>query len=227
MAFQKSLIFSQACAALDWGRKSENLSSEGLRPKSTSAQSTAQAVEGFLTEDTNSVVSPGKKEFCYKGQKQKIRYMTDSLVGLHEKFVASSQIRLSYAQFTRLKPPYIKKPKVTARDTCACKRCENYKLLATAAYKAGLTSQPTGRDLVASLCAYVVSQKLISVWPESVLNVLKSLFCIVTLTLLLMCLFISGKLLKNPLSLRIRPIKHVRTMIILMKNVNPKPRIRL
>ena len=98
-----------------------------LREKSKSARATVQLVLDFFLDDTNSVLSPGKKEFCCKGGKEKVRYLTDTLVGLHEKFVANSPVTLSYAQFAKLRPPYIVQPKVSARDTCACKKCENYK----------------------------------------------------------------------------------------------------
>lgn len=126
-----------------------------LRSKSARAQATLKTVHDFYTDDCNSNLSPGKEEFCFKGQKEKVRYMTDSQSGLYEKFCASSPIKLSYSQFCKLRPPFVVKPKVSGRDTCACQKCENFKLLVLACHKNKIIEAKNGREIVNSLCCSV------------------------------------------------------------------------
>jgi len=53
-----------------------------FKAKTAKAQQTLKFVQEFFNDDMNSFLSPGKKEFA--GNKQKVRYMTESLVGLCE-----------------------------------------------------------------------------------------------------------------------------------------------
>jgi len=78
--------------------------------------------------------------------------MTDSLLGLYEKFSANSSVKLSYSQFCRLRPPHVKKPVVSGRDTCACQRCENFKMIVLACHKAEIIYEKNARELVNSRC---------------------------------------------------------------------------
>lgn len=135
-----------------WCSKRDKQSLQYLREQSARAKATIKTVTDFLSDDANSIMSPGKKEFCYKGEVQKIRYLTDSMVSLHEKFLANSAVKISYSQFAKLRPPYIVPPKCSARDTCACSRCENFKLIVLGAKKADLISESSGRLLVNSVC---------------------------------------------------------------------------
>ena len=98
---------------------------EVMREKGERAEATLQKVCD-LNDDENSVVTPGKKDFVNRGKKEKVRYLSDSLLGLHERFLARNDITLGYAQFAKLRPPYVKQPRVNSRETCCCKKCENY-----------------------------------------------------------------------------------------------------
>ena len=120
------------------------------KAKTAKAQQTQKFFQEFFNDDMNSFLSPGKKEFA--GNKQKVRYMTDSLVGLCEKFSKCSPIEISFSQFCRLRPRHVKKPNVTGRDTCACSKCENSKLLVSAFHKADLVDEKNLRVLVQGRC---------------------------------------------------------------------------
>ncbi|XP_062532287.1 PH domain-containing protein DDB_G0287875 [Bombyx mori] len=90
----------------------------------------------FLEEDENSRICPGKNEFVSKGKiKKQKRYLTDSLKNLHKKYIATSQYKISYSSFCKLRPFWIRIPTVNIRDTCLCKVHENMELVVTALRK--------------------------------------------------------------------------------------------
>lgn len=90
----------------------------------------------FLEEDENSRICPGKNEFVSKGKiKKQKRYLTDSLKNLHKKYIATSQYKISYSSFCKLRPFWIRIPTLNIRDTCLCKVHENMELVVTALRK--------------------------------------------------------------------------------------------
>lgn len=90
----------------------------------------------FLEEDENSRICPGKNEFVSKGKiKKQKRYLTDSLKNLHKKYIATSQYKISYSSFCKLRPFWIRIASVNIRDTCLCKVHENMELVVTALRK--------------------------------------------------------------------------------------------
>ena len=63
-----------------------------------------------------------------KNKSGNLRYRKDYLCNLHEKFVVTTGITISYAMFTRHVPSNIQKPKAQDWGTCLCKMCHNPQL---------------------------------------------------------------------------------------------------
>ena len=80
------------------------------------------AVREFLNSDEDSAQCPDKNK------SENLRYRTDYLSTLHEKFVIDTGISISYAMFTRYVPSNIQKPKAQDWGMCVCKMCHNPQL---------------------------------------------------------------------------------------------------
>ena len=90
----------------------------------------------------NSIVDPGKKAYKTKNKiKYQKRYITDTLLDLHKKFVAESGLTVCYKTFCLSRPFYVIPPTVTARDTCACTLHENFKMLLNALHTAKVVKE--------------------------------------------------------------------------------------
>ena len=87
-----------------------------------------ETVVKFLEEDCNSILAPGiNDQKTYKKNKQRKRYLRDTLINLHKKYnYEHSDRTISYSTFCKLKPFWIMKPKVTARETCLCVKHSNF-----------------------------------------------------------------------------------------------------
>ena len=70
-------------------------------------------VENFILSDINSSVVTDEKKF-----KKGLRYRLSSLKVLHAKLLADENVDVSYAQFTRLIPSNVVKPKPEDWGTC-------------------------------------------------------------------------------------------------------------
>lgn len=96
-----------------------------------------EKVKLFLEEDIHSRCAAGKKECITKyGIKKQKRYLLDSLKNLYKKYceTCTKEKRISYTTFCRLRPFWIVSPKITDRDTCACKRHENFNFILNKLY---------------------------------------------------------------------------------------------
>lgn len=73
------------------------------------------------------------------------------MANLHQKFCSeNSNQTLSKAQFFRLRPFWIIRPKVTDRDTCACKLHENFSLKIKKLHQLGVIDMSSTGDVVQS-----------------------------------------------------------------------------
>ncbi|CAB3234211.1 unnamed protein product [Arctia plantaginis] len=87
------------------------------------------SVQRFLSDDENSRLCPGKKDYISKNMiKHQKRYLSDSLQNLHQKYVKEYH-NVHYGTFCKLRPYWILVPSVNVRDTCVCKLHENMALL--------------------------------------------------------------------------------------------------
>lgn len=103
--------------------------------------------------EDNSRMSPGKKETitCKKNKKQKM-YLNDTIGELYKKFKAMHpNIRVGFSTFSKKKPFWIVKAKVSDRDTCLCVKHENMSLLTSAAHRSGLIEHNTTSKLISSI----------------------------------------------------------------------------
>ena len=81
----------------------------------------ANKVTKFMVEDKNSIKCPDKK-------KENLRYRTNYLHVLHEKFLCEYNLDCSYSHFCKLVPDNIIKPKPQDWGTCLCMVCLNPQL---------------------------------------------------------------------------------------------------
>ena len=95
---------------------------EERNEESVTRQELSHAVVNFMNEEGNSSECPDK-------DKTHLRYRLDFLSVLHQKFVAESNHECSFAQFCRLIPENIVKPKPTDWGTNLCMTCINPQLM--------------------------------------------------------------------------------------------------
>ena len=96
-------------------------------------QKIRQEVLEFLLREDNSKMAAGKKSTkTNKKQKKQVHILCDTMRNLHLKFRAENDnAKISYSFFCKMKPFFIRKPKLSDRKTCECKRHENVKYKAT------------------------------------------------------------------------------------------------
>jgi len=90
--------------------------------ESVARKQLSHAVKNFMGEEGNSSECPDK-------DKTHLRYRLDFLSVLHQKFLAESGHDCSFAQFCRLIPENIIKPKATDWGTNFCMTCINPQLM--------------------------------------------------------------------------------------------------
>lgn len=111
-------------------------------------------IQEFFEMDEHSRMCPGKKEFVRKGKltKQK-RFLTDTLRNFHSKFLTIfPDSKVSYSQFCKLRPFWVKFMKLADRDTCKSIIHENMKLLINALFKLDILAVKTCDDLINTVC---------------------------------------------------------------------------
>ncbi|KAH9643208.1 hypothetical protein HF086_012870 [Spodoptera exigua] len=93
-------------------------------------------IEVFFEDDENSRLCSGKKECITRNKvrKQK-RYISDTLVNLHEKFLKTSSYTISYSAFCKMRPFWVLLPDIRSRDTCLCKLHTNMALIIQGLYQ--------------------------------------------------------------------------------------------
>ncbi|CAG9787763.1 unnamed protein product [Diatraea saccharalis] len=86
----------------------------------------ADKIEQFFLRDDISRATAGKKETkTLNKTKMQKRLLLDTLKNIHKKFVNDTGLAISYATFIRRKPFYVLSPKLSDRDTCACRKHAN------------------------------------------------------------------------------------------------------
>lgn len=115
-------------------------------------EETKQSVRDFLLSDRASHFTPGKKSFIkVDGEKVQKKYLNDTLQELHKIYLSVSDRKVSYSTFCKYRPKNVVTPKLTERDTCLCKKCENFRLLVFAAQSEKLIVEGTPRELIKSI----------------------------------------------------------------------------
>ncbi|KAL1250664.1 hypothetical protein QQF64_018460 [Cirrhinus molitorella] len=121
-------------------------------PINSKRKQLGKIVSMFLHRDDVSTVINGKAgEICRKGQIYRKRALTDTLAKLHRRFLAEHpEQTVSKAQFFRLRPFWIIRPKVKDRETCACKMHENIAFKIKRMEQLGIIETSSPEDLVQS-----------------------------------------------------------------------------
>ena len=121
-------------------------------PSTSKRRQLGKVVSIFLHQDDVSTVLNGKfGEIRRKGQIFRKRALTDTLANLHQRFCAEHPGKiLSKAQFFRLRPFWIVRPKLKDRETCACKMHENIALKISKLQQLGIILTSSPENLVQS-----------------------------------------------------------------------------
>jgi hypothetical protein len=107
----------------------------------------------FFESDNVSRMCPGKKYYVtQKKIKMQKRLLLASMKDLHVKFNQSSAYKVGYSTFCKLKPFWVRIPKVSERDTCVCKVHANIEYLVSAMNAAEIIDQKTPKEVAAQLC---------------------------------------------------------------------------
>lgn len=90
-------------------------------------------IKSFFESDDNSRTAAGKKDcITRKMEKKQKRFLVDSLINLHKKFIETHQYAVSYSLFCKNKPFWVGAPAEKDKEICMCKLHENVNLLAQA-----------------------------------------------------------------------------------------------
>lgn len=110
-------------------------------------------VQEFFEDDANSRLAAGKKEFITRKQvKKQKRYLNDSLLKLHKKFLKTTPLIISYSLFSRLRPFWVVPPTLSNRETCTCTYHENMDLKIAALRTANILAVHNHQSLLEELC---------------------------------------------------------------------------
>lgn len=117
------------------------------------------SVQNFFFSDENSSQAPGAGHFVVrkKVKKQK-RYLADTIQNLHKKYCATVG-NISRGLFYKLKPWWISKLKVSARETCLCATHENMKMKFQRIRLHKITEQKSLTEYVQSICCNTENEK--------------------------------------------------------------------
>jgi len=136
-------------------KSTEFLPTAKSRYKNSLAEETVTTVRRFFEQDDVSRVCAGKKETVTKSKiKKQKRYLLDNMRNLHKKFVAVyPDVKISLSTFAKLRPFWVKKPRVQDRETCLCKVHENAKLLHDRLAKIGAAHGTLKETLERTVCS--------------------------------------------------------------------------
>lgn len=97
-------------------------------------------VMDFLVRDDNSRCNPGKQDkMKVNGDTHQTRILTDYLKNLHFKFLGENpDVKLSFASFCRIRPPFLKLTRFISRSCCLCTRHQNFALCTSSMRKCGV-----------------------------------------------------------------------------------------
>ncbi|CAH2098872.1 unnamed protein product [Euphydryas editha] len=131
--------------------------------KKTNVEKIKQDVQIFLEEDENSRICPGKREYISrKTIKKQKRFLTDTLLNLHTKFLQLHTYKISYSTFCKMRPFWVVIPDSRARETCMCKTRTNMDLIIASLKRFDLIDQSSAHKVLSSLCCVSESIECLS-----------------------------------------------------------------
>ncbi|CAG5003733.1 unnamed protein product [Parnassius apollo] len=96
-------------------------------------------------------MTSGKKDcITLNKQKKQKRFLKDSLLNLHKKFLKKYDYNVSYSYFCKAKPFWVIVPTEKDRETCMCKIHENVDLLAKALHKNEIIVEKSANEILSS-----------------------------------------------------------------------------
>lgn len=121
----------------------------GISPHSK-RKSLLKIVHAFLHRDDVSTVVNGKSgEIRRRGVIHRKRHLCDTMANLHKRFCNENpHQKVSKAQFFKLRPFWIVRPKIADRDTCACKLHENFNFKIKKLHQLGVIESSCAGDVV-------------------------------------------------------------------------------
>lgn len=118
-----------------------------VTPKARSSNSLA--IREFYLN--NSQIDPGKKAYISRKKiKTQIRWLNASMIDLHVRYCLENE-KVAYSTFAKYRPFFCKIPKVTARDTCACLKHENFKNVIQVLHKEKIISENSVEQVINNL----------------------------------------------------------------------------
>ncbi|XP_045775471.1 uncharacterized protein LOC123874272 [Maniola jurtina] len=112
-----------------------------------------QAITDFFEDDSNSRIAADKKEYVKRAgiTKQK-RYISDTLINLHKKFLKTHSCEVGYSTFCKNRPFWVVYPKESNRNTCSCIVHVNMDLLIKSLNTNKIIKETNGSAVLQSLC---------------------------------------------------------------------------
>jgi hypothetical protein len=133
---------------------------EAQRKVNAIDDNTKALVQAFSLRDDNSRITTGKKQTITRNKlKEQKRILLDSILNLHEKFVAENPDNaISYVSFTRIRPFWVRIPRASDRDTCLCIKHENVQLAVDKLHALGLLKTKYAEDILKQVCCDINSK---------------------------------------------------------------------
>lgn len=117
----------------------------------------AKEIRDFFNRDDNTRMTAGKKDTkTFKKTKYQKRFLLQSLKRLYTKYVAEGG-KASFSTFRRNKPIYVKRPKLSDRDTCVCIKHNNLSQKAIKLHKLRVIETHNLEELVTSVACNIDS----------------------------------------------------------------------
>lgn len=107
----------------------------------------------FFEKDEVSRIGPGKKDcITFKKTKKQRRVLNESLHVLHKQFNQCHTYQIPYSSFCSLRPFWVQRPNIRHRDTCLCRKHENFRLMFEQLKRLNVIDCLNPHELVNALC---------------------------------------------------------------------------
>lgn len=107
----------------------------------------------YQRDDVSRIIAGVRKTITFKKTKKQRRILNDTLANLHIKFLAETNIKISYSTFCRLRPFWVVFPNESDRNTCLCKMCENTQFMCNALTKSiAIENNDIGKIIESLIC---------------------------------------------------------------------------
>jgi len=112
------------------------------------------SIVSFFQDDACSRVCPGKKDCITKSKfKKQKRFLNETVGNLYKKYCKEHPTStVSFYSFARLRPFWVIKPQVTARDTCRCTVHANMEMLVNRVHELKIIEEKSPLNVMESIC---------------------------------------------------------------------------